>query len=122
MLRREEGFNKRDLVVAKNHIQIATFFSLVNDAFSFVGASRKLHNWTNEVVEALWNNEISTNGGLNKEMNLNGLRDTRCNSHYDAVANFIHMFSFVIDVLEDIVKDGLYSEQRAKANILIHLL
>jgi hypothetical protein len=32
------------------------------------------------------------------------------------------MFSFVIEAIEDIVEDGLYSEQRTEANILIQSL
>jgi hypothetical protein len=33
-----------------------------------------------------------------------------------------HMLSTVINVIEGIVKDGLYSEQRAEENILINSL
>ena len=36
--------------------------------------------------------------------------------------NLIHMFSFVINVIETLIKDGLDSDQRAEANILIGLL
>jgi hypothetical protein len=63
------------VAVAKNHIQITTFFSLVNSIFNFVGASCKRRDTLREkraaeVVEALKNNEISTGRGLNQEMNL----------------------------------------------------
>jgi uncharacterized membrane protein len=59
------------IVVAKNHIQIATFFSLVNSIFNVVGATCKRRDILNEkqtaeVVEALQNNEISTSRGLNQ--------------------------------------------------------
>ncbi|XP_065626546.1 uncharacterized protein LOC136066336 [Quercus suber] len=43
-------------------------------------------------------------------------------SHYGALVNLIHMFSSVIDVIETIIEDGLDSDQRAEANILINLL
>ncbi|XP_059438083.1 uncharacterized protein LOC132170937 [Corylus avellana] len=106
------------VAVVKNHIQIATSFSLVNSIFNVVEASCKrrdaLHEkQTAEVVEALRNNEISTGRGLNQEINLKRPGDTRWSSHYGAVVSFIFMFSSVIETIEDIVEDGLYSEQRA---------
>jgi hypothetical protein len=36
------------VAVAKNHIQIATFFSLVNSVFNVVGASCKRHDTLHE--------------------------------------------------------------------------
>jgi hypothetical protein len=75
-----------------------------------------------EVVEALKNNEISTGCGLNQEMNLKRPGETRWSSHYGATISLITMFSSVIDTVEDIVEDGLNSEQRADANILIQSL
>jgi hypothetical protein len=100
------------VVVAKNHIQIATFFSLVNSIFNVVGASCKRRDilrekQTAEVVKALQNNEMSTGHGLNQEMNIKRPGDTRWSSHYGAIASLIIMFSSVIDTVEDIVEDGL---------------
>ncbi|KAL4611456.1 hypothetical protein ACB092_08G124600 [Castanea dentata] len=105
------------VAVAKNHIQIATFFNLVAKVFNIVGASCKRHDILREkrnaeVIEALKNNEISTGRGLNQEMSLKRLGDTRWSSHYGALINIIHMFFFY----------GLDSDQRAEANILIGLL
>ncbi|XP_075645560.1 uncharacterized protein LOC142616631 [Castanea sativa] len=115
------------VAVAKNHIQIATFFNLVAKVFNIVGASCKRHDILREkrnaeVIEALKNNEISTGRGLNQEMSLKRPGDTRWSSHYGALVNIIHMFSSVIDVIETIIEDGLDSDQRAEANILIGLL
>jgi uncharacterized membrane protein len=115
------------VAIAKNHIQIATFFSLVNSVFNVVGASCKRRDTLREkriaeVVEALQNNEIPTGRGLNQEMNLKRPGDTRWSSHYGAIINLILMFSSIIEAVEDIVEDGLYSEQRAEANILIQSL
>ncbi|KAM4105647.1 hypothetical protein ACB094_04G007700 [Castanea mollissima] len=88
------------VAVAKNHIQIATFFNLVAKVFNIVGASCKRHDILREkrnaeVIEALKNNEISIGRGLNQEMSLKRPGDTQ---------------------------DGLDSNQRAEANILIGLL
>lgn len=63
-----------------------------------------------KVVEALQNNEISTSHSLNQEMNLKRLGDTCWSSHYGAIINLILMFSSIIEAVEDIVEDGLYSE------------
>jgi hypothetical protein len=46
-------------------------------------------------------------------MNLKRPGDTRWSSHYGAIINLILMFSSIIEAVEDIVEDGLYSEQRA---------
>ena len=115
------------VVVAKNLIQIATFFSLVNRVFNLVGASCERcetlsEKWVAEVVEALKNNEISTGCDLNQEKNLKRLDETRWSSHYGAAISLITMFSSVINTVEDIVEDGLNSEQKADANILIQSL
>jgi hypothetical protein len=103
------------------------FFSLVNSVFNVVGASYKRRDIlrkkrTAEVVEALQNNEISTGRGLNQEINLKRLGDMRWSSHYGAIISLILMFSSIINVVEDIVEDGLYSEHRVEANILIQSL
>ncbi|KAK9992476.1 hypothetical protein SO802_027461, partial [Lithocarpus litseifolius] len=79
------------VAVAKNHIQIATFFNLVAKVFNIVGASCKRRDifrekHSVEVIEALKNNEISTSRGLNQEMSLKGLGDTRWSSQYGALA------------------------------------
>ena len=115
------------VAVAKNHIQIATFFNFVAKVFNIVGASCKCRDILREkrnaeVIEALKNNEISTGRGLNQEMSLKRPRDTRWSSNYGALVNLIHMFSSVIDVIETIIEDGLDFDQRAEANILIGLL
>jgi hypothetical protein len=103
------------VVVAKNHIQIATFLSLLNRVFNVVRTSCKRRDifcekWTAEVVEALQNNEISTGCGLNQEMNLKSSGDTCLSFHYGTIISLILMFSSIINAVEDIVKDGLYSE------------
>ncbi|XP_059455244.1 uncharacterized protein LOC132185494 [Corylus avellana] len=115
------------VAVAKNHIQIATFFSLVNSIFNVIGASCKCRDVlrekrTAEVVEALQNNEMPTSRGLNQEMNIKRPGDTRWSSYYGAIISLFTMFSSVIDTVEDVIEDGLNSEQRAEANILIQSL
>ena len=100
---------------------------MVAIVFNIVGASCKHRDilrekCSAEVIEALKNNEISTSRALNQEMSLKRPGDTRWSSHYGALVNLIHIFSSVIDVIETIIEDGLDSNQRPKANILIGLL
>jgi hypothetical protein len=103
------------------------FFSLVNSIFNVVRTLCKHRDILREkqiakLVEALQNNEMSSGHSLNQEMNIKRLGDTRWSSHYDEIVSLITMFSSVIDTIEDIVEDGLNSEQRAEANILIQSL
>ena len=58
------------VAVAKNHIQITTFFNSIAKVFNIVVVSCKRHDILREkrsaeVIEALKNNEISTSRGLN---------------------------------------------------------
>ena len=53
-------------------------------------------------------------------MSLKRLGDTHWSSHYGALVNLIHMFSFVLDVIETIIEDGLDSDQRAEDGLYIH--
>jgi hypothetical protein len=115
------------VTVAKNYIQITIFLNLVNSIFNLVGASCKSCDTLRKkqaakVVKALKNNEMFIGRGLNQEMNLKRSGDTRWSSHYKAAISLIIMFSSVIDIIEDIVEDGLNFEQRADANILIQSL
>ena len=56
---------------------------------------------------------MSTGRSLNQEINLKRHGDTRWNSYCGAIVSLIVMFSSVIDTVEDIVENGLNSEQRA---------
>jgi hypothetical protein len=97
---------------------------LVNSIFNLVGASCKRRDTLHEkqaaeVVEALKNNEMPTSRGLNQEMNLKKPGEKHWSCHYGAAISLITMFSSIIDTIEDIVEDGLNSEQRVNTNILI---
>ena len=55
-------------------------------------------------------------------MSLKRLGDTRWSSHYGALVNLIHMFSFVLDVIETIIEDGLDFDQRAEDGLNWHFV
>ncbi|XP_028117856.1 uncharacterized protein LOC114315439 [Camellia sinensis] len=81
-------------------------FTMVSNVVNVVGASCKCRHIVREkqaakVSESLNTGELSSGQGLNQETNLKRAGDT------------------LIDVLEMILEDGLNSEQRAEANILL---
>ncbi|KAG4108988.1 hypothetical protein GLYMA_U031215v4 [Glycine max] len=115
------------VVVAKNHIQVASLFNLMSTLLNVVGGSCKRHGMLREkqinyVREALGKGEIPSGQGLNQETSLKRVVDTRWGSHYATLINLILMYSSIIDVLEIIKEDGSNAHQRAEANGLLHLL
>ncbi|XP_048423735.1 zinc finger MYM-type protein 1-like [Pyrus x bretschneideri] len=115
------------VAVSKNHTQIGFFFCLVNNVVTIVGASCKRQDMVRErqqakVMEAIQNYELPSGQGLNQETCLKRASDTRWGSHYSTLVSLINMFSFVIEVLEMIVDDGVSLDQRGEADILLNLL
>ena len=112
------------MVVAKNHIQIASLLSVVTNVVNVVGASSKLRDILHDkqfvvVSESLKYDELSSGRGLNQETTLKRACDARWGSHYGTLLKLINMFSSVIEVLEIIVDDGSNSEQRYEATNLL---
>ena len=112
------------VVVAKNHIHIASQLSVVTNVVNVVGASSKhcdiLHDKQFVVVsESLKHGELSSGQGLNQETTLKRACDTHWGSHYGTLLRLINMFSSVIEVLEIIVQDGSNSEQIYEATNLL---
>ncbi|XP_050112264.1 uncharacterized protein LOC126590798 isoform X2 [Malus sylvestris] len=115
------------VAVAKNHIQIGSFFCLVNNVVTIVGASCKRRDMVRErqqtkVMEAIQDYELPSGQGLNQETSLKRASDTRWGSHYGTLVSLVNMFSSVIEVLEMIVDDGVSLDQRGEADILLNLL
>ena len=73
------------------------------------------------VIEALGKSKISSGQGLNQEITLKHLIDTRWSSHYGTLMSIISMFPSVVDVLEIIEVKGNY-EQRFQAKTLLKLM
>ena len=113
------------VVIAKNHSDIATLFSLVSNVVNVVGASCKRRDILREkqaarILEALKIDEITSGQGLNQESTLIRASDTRWGSHYGILLSLISMFQSVIDVLDTIVEDGSNSKQRGEASNLLY--
>jgi hypothetical protein len=115
------------VAVAKNHLQLATFFSVVSNIVTVASASCRRHDLLRErqVVElatALFGDDIPTGRGLNQELSLRRAGDTRWGSHYGSLLRLIQLYPAVISVIGAVMEDGTTSEQRAEARVLLQLL
>ncbi|PKA66435.1 hypothetical protein AXF42_Ash007133 [Apostasia shenzhenica] len=115
------------VAVAKNHIQVASFFNSIGILLNIVGGSCKRHDMLREkriaeVKEALGNDTILSERGLNQERSLKRPADVRWGSHYGTILNIIVIFLSIIDVLDFIREDGLTSEQKAEATGLLDVI
>ncbi|CAI0434959.1 unnamed protein product [Linum tenue] len=90
------------VAVAKNHPEVGDFFKIVNSVMNLIGASCKRSEFIRDAQAA---NERETGRGLNQEMALKRLGDTRWGSYYGALINLDSMFSDIIDVLDTIQND-----------------
>ncbi|KAM5577134.1 hypothetical protein ABKV19_007803 [Rosa sericea] len=112
------------IALAKNHVLVASFFFLVTRVVNIVGASCKRRDLLreqqqNEVMEALHNDELLSGRGLNQETTVKRPGDTRWGSHYGTLLSIISMFSSTIKVIEMIIEDGTYPDQRGEGNLLL---
>ncbi|XP_060173281.1 uncharacterized protein LOC132603991 isoform X2 [Lycium barbarum] len=64
-----------------------------------------------EIEEALCKGELETDRGLNQELGLARVGDTRWGSHYKSFKNFILMFGPIIDVLDAIAVNARFEEK-----------
>ena len=115
------------VAVAKNHLQLATFFSVVSNIVMVASASCRRHDLLRErqVVElatAFFGDDIPTGRGLNQELSLRRAGDTRWGSHYGSLLRLIQLYPAVISVIGAVMEDGTTSEQRAEARVLLQLL
>ena len=64
-------------------------------------------------MELLINSELQTSRGLNQEMRIKSIKrpgDIRWGSCYASLLKIMVMLSSIMDVLEDIEKDGTYQD------------
>ncbi|XP_074290104.1 uncharacterized protein LOC141616842 [Silene latifolia] len=108
------------VAVAKENCDCASFFQQLGFVLNVIGQSCKKLEMVREtqakkVLEALGLNEIVSGIGLNQELGLSRLGDTRWGSHHKSIMNLIVMYSSMIDVLVKVGKDAKSNEDRAKA-------
>ncbi|XP_070667404.1 uncharacterized protein [Malus domestica] len=113
-------------VVAKNNIDIASFFATTNNVVNHVGASCKRRDslrgqLQEELVIVFENDCLITGRGLNQETSLKRAGDTRWNSHYGTLISIISMFSSVVHVLQMVIDDNP-NESAGEANTLMRVI
>ncbi|XP_074362445.1 uncharacterized protein LOC141702716 [Apium graveolens] len=113
--------------VARTHKKIASLFINIATLTNVVGGSCKRNDMLREkrfkkVIEHIQNNEVATGRGLNQEITLPRVGDTRWGSHYGVVLNLLVVFTSVVKVLEIIENEGRLSDQRAKASDLLVII
>ena len=111
------------VAVAKDNVDVNTFFLLANDVVNNIGASSKRRDalremQQKELMKALENDSLVKGRGLNQETSLKRARATRWNSHYGILITLISMYSPVVIVLEMIVDDNA-KDSVAEANRLL---
>ncbi|XP_058777614.1 uncharacterized protein LOC131651908 [Vicia villosa] len=114
------------VAIAKNHLQVCSFFKSVSTLLNVVGGPCKQHDVLSEkqivdVRKALEIGEIPSGQGLYQETILKRAMDTRLSSHHATLVNLITMYSAITDVLEIMKENGLNVDQRAEANGLLLL-
>nr|XP_028946829.1 zinc finger MYM-type protein 1-like [Malus domestica] len=111
------------VAVAKDNVDVNTFFLLANNVVNNIGASCKRRDalremQQKELMKALENDSLMTGRGLNQETSLKRAGATRWNSHYGTLISLISMYSSVVNVLEMIVDDNT-NDSVAEANRLL---
>ncbi|KAM2549739.1 hypothetical protein TB1_014072 [Malus domestica] len=114
------------VAVAKNNIDIASFFATANNVVNHVGASCKRRDslrgqLQEELVITFENDCLITGRGLNQETSLKRAGDTRWNSHYGTLISIISMFSSVVHVLQMVIDDNP-NESAGEANTLMRVI
>ncbi|CAN6557162.1 unnamed protein product [Malus baccata var. baccata] len=108
------------VAVAKDNVDVNTFFLLTNNVVNNIEASCKRRDalremQQKELMKALENDSLMTGQGLNQETSLKRAGATRWNSHYGTLISLIFMYSSVVNVLEMIVDDNT-NDSVAEAN------
>ncbi|XP_022860133.1 uncharacterized protein LOC111380732 [Olea europaea var. sylvestris] len=92
---------------------LAIIVNLVGASYKRVDALRT--SYQANILEKLNTGELTGGSGQFQEMSLARLGDTRWGSHLLTITRFINMFSAIIDVLENISKDGIHSDKKSSA-------
>jgi hypothetical protein len=108
------------VAVAKNHEDVVWLFEWMSAVLFTVGNSFKNRDMlrekqAKEIEKALQMGEIETGRGLNQELGLKRLGDTRWGSHFSSLKNMIVMFPSVIEVINDNAQNSGKALDRIKA-------
>ncbi|KAI0492420.1 hypothetical protein KFK09_026692 [Dendrobium nobile] len=112
------------IAVAKNHVQVASFFNCVTCLLNVIGTSCKRRDILRgkhyeKIVEQLESGEITKGRGLNQEITLQRPGDTRWGSHYNSLISIILLFESIVEVLDIVTHEGISSDQKGEAYSLL---
>ncbi|CAM8879731.1 unnamed protein product [Rhodiola kirilowii] len=112
------------VAISKKHFEVGDFFDKLSLLFNVVGASCKRtdmirNKYQEQLKEAIGNCDIRTGSGLDQELTLQRLGNTRWGSHYRTLLRLVELFPIVLKVLEYIEEDGSDSMKRCQANGLL---
>ncbi|XP_023749430.1 uncharacterized protein LOC111897712 [Lactuca sativa] len=101
--------------VVKNYSDINDFFDLIYRLLNVIGSSYKRRDkltgtQATKLVEALVAGDISSGTGLNQEIGIKRLGDTRWGSHFGSLSNIKRIYSSICEVLKYIMKDRVTND------------
>nr|XP_009771064.1 PREDICTED: uncharacterized protein LOC104221655 [Nicotiana sylvestris] len=108
----------------KKHHDINNFSNILANVLNVVGGSYKRREMlrgdqAEKLDELLVLGEVHTGSGLNQELGLQRLGDTRWGSHSKTLLNFISLFSSIIHVLGVLANEGSNYQEKALAKSLV---
>ncbi|XP_047320720.1 zinc finger MYM-type protein 1-like [Impatiens glandulifera] len=105
---------------AEKEISTWIFFSNLTTIINLITSSSK-HNTelqsaqANEIARSIVDGNREIGRGANQIGNLQRPGTTRWSSHFDSICSLIDMYDAIVNVLENIIKDGSYISMRGEA-------
>ncbi|XP_016465470.1 uncharacterized protein LOC107788308 [Nicotiana tabacum] len=110
--------------IAKKYLDVEDFFCHVTNVLNVIGGSFKRrdllrHLQAGKFEQLLESGEVHIGRGLNQERGLQRPGDTRWESHFKTLDNFIVIFPSIVRMLEVIKYEGSTSNERNQAKYLL---
>ncbi|XP_022852610.1 uncharacterized protein LOC111374197 [Olea europaea var. sylvestris] len=108
--------------VAHRNCMLGDLFDVLAIIVNLIGASCKRvdalrTSYQANILKKLNIGELTGESGQFQEMSLAHPDDTRWGSHLLTITRFINMFNAIIDVLENILEDGVHSDKKSSTNL-----
>ncbi|XP_022865544.1 zinc finger MYM-type protein 1-like [Olea europaea var. sylvestris] len=118
---RGQGYDGLQLAIVsatRRNDMLGDLFDVLAIIVNLVGASCKCVDalrtcYQANILEKLNTGELTSGSGQFQEMSLACPGDTRWGSHLLKITCFINMFNAIIDVLENILADGVHSDKKS---------
>uniref|UniRef100_A0A0D3E775 DUF4371 domain-containing protein n=1 Tax=Brassica oleracea var. oleracea TaxID=109376 RepID=A0A0D3E775_BRAOL len=105
------------VAVAKKHFVVGGFFDMISLLLNVVGTSCKRKDALRESHKEMTEKEVNdgehkTGKGLNQDVSVQRPGMTRWGSHYRTLLRVVECFSYIVQVLECVQKDGADDSKR----------